>query len=91
MEPGSSETQEPVRCYHCDGFLWPDTTLDLHTGVSIHELVCLNCGRRWYPGAPSRAVIAPPTKPQSARRRTGAVTIALDSSSSHSVKSKAGY
>ena len=91
MEPSGSEHKEPLRCYRCDGFLWPDTTLDLHTGVSIHELVCLNCGRRWYPGDRPRAVIAPPTKTQSARRRTGAVTIALDSSSRHSVKSKAGY
>jgi hypothetical protein len=38
--------RDAKRCSKCDGFLLPDTTLDLHTGVSIHELVCVNCGRR---------------------------------------------
>src|SRR5262249_48352342 len=69
MEPSGSEHKEPMRCYHCDGFLWPDTTLDLHTGVSIHELVCLNCGRRWYPGYRPRVVTAPPARTHSASRR----------------------
>jgi len=46
----NTEQRTSRRCWKCGGFLVLDTTLDLHTGLSIHELVCVNCGRRrrWH-------------------------------------------
>ena len=35
-----------MRCWKCDGNLHPETTIDLHTGVPLETLLCLNCGRQ---------------------------------------------
>ena len=49
---------ESLRCWICDGLLRPETTIDLHSGVSIELLLCPKCGRRWHGGEWPRPVIA---------------------------------
>ena len=50
--------EKRMRCWTCDGILSPETAIDLHIGVSVELLLCLNCGRRWHSGEWPRPVIA---------------------------------
>ena len=51
-------TTIPLRCWKCEGFLWPERAIDMQCGVSILLYVCVNCGRRWHAGDKPRPVTA---------------------------------
>ena len=52
------EPRPVMRCWKCKGPLSSETAINMQTGVSIQQFVCLNCGRRWHAGDKPRPLIA---------------------------------
>jgi hypothetical protein len=60
-----------MRCWRCDGLPWAERVIDMHTGVSILQYACFNCGRRWHSGDTPRPVVAAKLRPDGQRRSRG--------------------
>ncbi len=46
-----------MRCWKCHAPLKDEVTMDLHSGLSIRQFVCLGCGCRWFSGERPRPAI----------------------------------